>query len=231
MRPVAIVTLSKYPEIFDSFQENINTFLPGIDRVLVKDGYLIDTESGWYTIQGPPGKFVYSVNANLGLKAVDPAADIFLIGDDVRLKDLQVLERLQALSDTNGKIGMLSPKILGGADNVLQTNPPIEHDVTYSDRYLALVATYIKREVVDSVGFLDEAFSEGWGWDDVDYSRRVRQAGFLLGVTPRVEVIHGLRKKGSESLIKNEKGDSKAMQKQDEINALKYFEKWGDNVK
>ena len=227
---MAIVTLSRYPDLLEGLTENLNQFAPNFDRVLVKDGYLIDESTvGWYTVPGPEGKFVYSVNANLGLKAVDPDSDILLIGDDVRLKTADTVETLFNIAYSNESLGMLSPKICGGADNPLQTNPT--SDLAFSDRYLALVCTFIKRSVRAKVGLLDERFNLGWGWDDVDYSRRVRQAGFTLGVTARVEVVHGIKRLGSESLIRNEKGDSKAMKAQDELNAKLYFDKWGDNIK
>lgn len=184
---------------------------------------------GWYNIQGPEGKFVFSVNANLGLKAVDPDADVLLVGDDVRFKEPESVDKLFHLAHADSEIGILSPKILGGADNPLQMNPPT--GTTYSDRYLALVCTYIKRGVINKIGYLDESFNTGWGWDDVDYSRRARQAGFKLAVTSEVEVIHGVRKRGSETLIRSEKGEHKAMQAQDDIHAQIYLKKWGDNVK
>ena len=200
--------------------------------MVVKDGYLMDeTVPRWYNVQGPDGKFVYAVNTNLGLKASDPEADILLIGDDVRLKHLGTVEQLVKVANSDDNIGLLSPKILGGADNLLQTNPPADKVISYSERYLALVCTYIKRKVINKIGYLDETFNQGWGWDDVDYSRRARLAGFTLAVTPTVEVIHGVRRKGSESLIRNEKGDDKAMQAQDDLNAKVYFQKWGDNTK
>jgi hypothetical protein len=228
---VAIVTLSRYSDLFDGLTDNLNKYAANFDRVLVKDGYLIDDSHSWYTVQGPEGKFVYSVNANLGLRVTDPDSDVLLIGDDVRLSDYSTIGTLYRLAHSSNEIGMLSPRILGGADNPLQTNPPTDADITYSDRYLALVCTYIKRNAIIKTGYLDERFSAGWGWDDVDYSRRMRNAGFKLAVTPKVSVIHGVNRKGSESLVRNEKGDSKAIQAQDDLNARLYFEKWGDNSK
>ena len=141
------------------------------------------------------------------------------------------MEQLVKVANSDDNIGLLSPKILGGADNLLQTNPPADKVISYSERYLALVCTYIKRKVINKIGYLDETFNQGWGWDDVDYSRRARLAGFTLAVTPTVEVIHGVRRKGSESFIRNEKGDDKVMQAQDDLNAKVYFQKWGDNTK
>ena len=229
---VCIVTLSRYPDLFVGCQENLDEFAPGFDRVLVKDGYLITEEKGWLVAQGPSGSFSYSANVNLGLSLVDKDADVLLMGDDVRFKEPNTIEKLFALAYSEPTLGILSPKIIGGADNPLLINPPQEEDVVYTERYIPLVCSYLKRRMLKQVGQLDaENFSKGWGWDDVDFSRRVRISGFTLGVTPRVEVIHGVKRRGSESLIRNEKGDHDAMQKLDDINAHDYEAKWGDRSK
>jgi hypothetical protein len=229
MNPVTIVTLSRYPDLFEGLQNNLNEFAQGYDRILVKDGYLIDFEKDWLTAQGPK-KFVYSVNANLGLKLVGPGSDVLLLGDDVRFVCHGCVDRLQSIAYHDSSVGLLSPKIRGAADNVLLTDPPHEA-LVYSERYIPLVCTYIKRKVLDIIGLLDERFCEGWGYDDCDFSRRVRLAGFKLAVTPTVEVIHGVHRKGSETLIRNEKGDSQEMSRLDEVNAQIYEAKWGDRVK
>lgn len=200
--------------------------------MLVKDGYLITEDKGWLVAQGPSGPFCYSHNVNLGLSLVDPDADVLLMGDDVRFKDSDTIKKLHLLAYSDSSIGILSPRIIGGADNTLLTDPPQEYDFVYTERYIPLVCAYIKRRILKEVGGLDaETFSTAWGWDDVDYSRRVRNAGFTLGVTPMVEVIHGVERKGTESLFRNEKGDHAAMKSLDDINAQEYFKKWGDNVK
>jgi len=228
---VAIVTLSRYPDLLDGLTENLNKYAPHFDRVVVKDGYLVgESVPTWLNVQGPDGKFVYSVNANLGLRAVDVASDIILIGDDVRLETPDAVEKLYKIADENSNIGLLSTRINGGADNPDQTNPS-GGDVVYTNRYIALVCTYIKRSVLDKVGYLDESFKDGWGWDDVDYSRRVKQAGYTLAVASKIVAKHGVVKRGSESLIRNEKGDRKAMQAQDDINSKIYFSKWKDTKK
>jgi GT2 family glycosyltransferase len=199
---------------------------------LVKDGYLVTEEKSWLVAQGPSGPFCYSTNVNLGLSLVDKDADVLLMGDDVRFKSVDTIERLYAQAYLDPTIGILSPRIIGGADNPLLTDPPQEQDVVYTERYIPLVCAYLKRRMLSQVGQLDaENFSKGWGWDDVDLSRRVRLAGFTLGVATRIEVIHGVKRRGSESLIRNEKGDHDALQKLDNINAQEFFKKWGDNVK
>lgn len=226
---VTLVALGKYPDIFESFSENMMSFARGAKyKVFVKDGLLIkESNAGWLTLQGPR-EFSMTGNANLGWRAADPDTDILYVGDDVRFKDPNTVEKLQDLAYSHSDVGLLSPKICGGADNPLQTDPPLG-DIVYSERYLALICTYIKRSVVTKVGYLDEAtFTNKYGWDDVDYSRRVKLAGYRLAVAPKIEVIHGLTRRGTETFLRNEKGYSDSLTKQSEENAEAFFKKWGD---
>jgi GT2 family glycosyltransferase len=48
---------------------------------------------------------------------------------------------------------------------------------------------YIKRSVIDRIGYLDEQF-DGFGSDDLDYCLRSIAAGFMLAVTNAVYVKH-----------------------------------------
>ena len=229
---VCILTLSRYPDLFAGLDDNINEFASNQDRVVILDGFMIEYPKGWLAARGPSGPFCYAHNVNLGLSLTDPDADILLMGDDVRLKDTNAIRKLHDLAYSDDTLGMLSPLIIGGADNPLLLDPPQDRDISYTERYIPLVCTYIKRNALNAVGSLDaEAFSKGWGWDDVDFSRRVRNEGFNLGVTPRVEVIHGVKRRGTESFFRNEKGDHEAMRKLDDINAQAYLQKWGDNQK
>jgi GT2 family glycosyltransferase len=53
---------------------------------------------------------------------------------------------------------------------------------------LAFFCTTLKRRAVSSVGLLDEAFVNGG--DDDDYCRRLRKAGYVLGLSLDTYVIH-----------------------------------------
>ena len=226
MKLLTLVALGKYDDIFQGFRKNVDEFVPADKafRVFVQDGLLITDTTGWLTVQGPK-KFSMAGNANLGWKAVDPDSDILYLGDDVRFKQHGTVEALCAIAYSDPKIGMLSPKICGGADNPLQTNPPDEK-LVYSDRYLALVCTYIKREVINKVGYLDEDTFKGYGSDDVDYSRRVQAAGYKLAVAPRIEVQHGLTRNGTETFLRNVGGYYEDIQEEANRNAKALEEKW-----
>jgi hypothetical protein len=225
---VTIVALSKYADIFESFNKNVEQFDEGFDRVLVRDGYLIQKTAHWCVVQGPK-KFEMAGNANLGWKRADPEHDILYIGDDVRFLEHKTIERLRALAYADPKIGMISPMIVGGADNPLQTNPPQDRQIVYSDRYLALICTYIKRETINTVGYLDEDTFRGcYGNDDADYSRRVRNTGLKLAVAPQVKVQHGLDHRGTETFLRNIGGHEDDLAQMVAEHDKRYLAKWGD---
>jgi GT2 family glycosyltransferase len=231
MPPVTIVSLGKYPEIFQGLHENLERFTaPVFNKVLVRDGLLIEEAPGWKLVDGPDD-FNFSANVSLGLEHSDPEHDVFFISDDVRLKTGHTIEKLRELAYANEEIGMLAPRVIGPADNPLQTNPNSTASLVYSSRYLVFVCLYIKRVAIQRVGYLDKETFGGYGWDDVDYSRRVHQSGLRLAVTPAVEVIHGVTRKGTETFFKTEKGRWDRLEKQNQHNELAYVKKWGDNKK
>jgi GT2 family glycosyltransferase len=229
---VAIVSLSKYPELFSGLDENINKYITGsnVDRILVRDGLMIESAPGWYVVDGPED-FNFSGNVNLGWQSVDENSDIFFISDDVRLTEENTVQKLIDLAYSDSNIGLLAPRVIGPADNPLQIDPPKDRDLIFSERYIVFVCLYIKRKVIKDVGYMDKETFNGYGWDDVDYSRRVKNAGFKLAIAPNVEVIHGVKGRGTETFLKSEKGLWKRLERQNEHNAQAFFNKWGDNDK
>lgn len=190
MRPVTIAVLGKFPDIFNGFVESSEKYLPSIPKVFVRDGYEITMPTGdtWINIQGEP-PFSNPGYANLAWQAAAPDSDILYCGDDVRFLQKDTWQTLQETAYYDPKIGMLSPKIIGAAGNALQTNPNPE-GITYSNQRLALICTYIKREAINAVGWMDPVFGGSYGWDDDDYNYRMRMAGYKLAVTPKVSVEH-----------------------------------------
>jgi hypothetical protein len=225
---VVIVALSKYADIWNDFNRNLKEFAEGYDRVLVRDGRLIQKPEGWALVQGPK-QFSMAGNANLGWKAVDQTKDILYLGDDVRFVESDTVERLRDLAYSDPQIGLLSPMILGSADNPLQTNPPQDRDVVYSEKFLALVCTYIKREVIQKVGYLDDiTFLGVYGNDDADYCRRAKNKGFRLAVASKVKVKHGLHYGGTETFLRNVGGSWDDLDAQVSEADRRYLAKWGD---
>ena len=48
----------------------------------------------------------------------------------------------------------------------------------------------INRSVIDEVGYLDEAYSEGYGCDEIDYWLRAQKLGFTARLSHKAFVYH-----------------------------------------
>lgn len=77
----------------------------------------------------------------------------------------------------------------------------------------------LRRETLEQVGFLDERFV--WGWEDMDYCIRMRQAGLRLLLVPGVHVRH----EGSRTIRKMPSPRRRAT---DLSNRGLFLEKWVD---
>jgi hypothetical protein len=179
---ITVVVLGKYSDIFEGCRKSLDRFAPGLKKILVRDGHDISSPPGWLTIQGPQ-KFSMAGNANIGWRAVTEG-DILYMGDDARINSS--FDKLIEVADMDLKIGILSPKIVGGVGNPIQKHPgPFLH---YT-KMLCFVCVLIRRAVIDKVGYLNERFVK-YGYDDDDYSRRTLKAGFALAATSVMSVNH-----------------------------------------
>lgn len=216
-----IIVPSKFPDIFKDCRASIDKYAPRENKILVRDGHGIDAPAGWTTIQGPESKFVYSRNINLGIQ--QSTGDVLLTNDDVRFLHPNTLEILQNVLDKNPDVGILSPLTKGDVGEYWQSHAT--RTLHYTEVRLCFVCVLIRRETLDRVGLLDERFS-GYGYDDVDYCRRVVAAGYKLGVTSRASVLHGHgTNHRSASYNRQELGSIDAL---DKLAQQQFFEKWGD---
>lgn len=201
--PVTIVVLSKFPEVLAGFKASLERYCPNAFVVLVKDGKA-DFEVGptWMNVQGPE-TFSMAGNGNLGLKAVPADSDILYCGDDVRFLESNTIETLQKVAYFSSQIGILSPHILGRASPALG-NPPNSQSFSWVRPIeMWFPCVYIKRELIDKIGFLDEQFNL-FGGDDLDYCIRAQKAGYKLAVTPRTKVQHEASPEGGPTtFVKN----------------------------
>jgi hypothetical protein len=216
-----IIVPSKHNNIFEACKNSIDKYAPKEKKILVRDGNAIPSPDQWITVQGPASPFVYSRNINLGIK--QSTGDVLLTNDDVRFTHPYTLEIMQNVMEKNPDVGILSPLIIGDVGEFFQSHAT--KTLHYTQVRLCFVCVLIKREVLDKVGLLDERFT-GYGYDDCDYSRRVVEAGWKLGVTAKAKVIHGHGdNRRSASYNRQEYGTINAL---DEIAKQQYLEKWGD---
>lgn len=187
---LAIIVPSKWPDLFESFCEqnlqglNVDTDID-ICKILVRDGYLIQSKLDWYVVQGHH-PFNYAKNINLGLaKAFDlnSKSDVILVNDDTG--GLQTPVKLQQIAKEQG-FGIVSPKICGLVNNPQQR---VESKYVGETDKVAFICVYISRDVLDAIGLLDERFDK-YGFDDDDYCHRAKLAGFRIGITDKVVINH-----------------------------------------
>jgi len=210
-RPVTLVVLSKYKSVLAPFMESLAKLQPPFDGkdgvvkniVFVLDGNDIPEEycaGPFSVIVKGPEKFSMAGNGNLGLKAVPADNDVLYCGDDVRFLEYDTVVKLQEIAYKDETLGILSPRIVGRGSPT-QCNPSDE--ITFC-RPLEMwfPCVYIKRELINKIGYLDERF-ENFGSDDLDYCIRALLAGYSLGVTNKVAVQHEATDGGPTTFVKN----------------------------
>lgn len=239
-KPVTIVVLAKYKEIFKPFLESVSKYAQEIQRVLVADGeepkealveagYTnftlikegVSRAAFWTIVQGPE-QFAMAGNCNLGWKAVPEDSDILYCGDDVRFLEPETVERLQTIAYKDPTIGILSPRIYGRASNALAN--PTGETVYVRPIEMWFPCVYIKRELINKIGYLDERFND-FGSDDLDYCIRAQLAGYKLACTALVTVAHEMSPEGGPTTFVKKLGVEE-YQKQQEKAFKKLQEKY-----
>lgn len=190
----AIITLSRFPQIFRCLQQSVDQYEPNARKIVVTSGDDIPIAPGWDFITGIE-PFVFSRNVNLAFAATE-GEDVLLVNDDVVLQG-PVTSELSRIA-TENKAGLLSPQIIGDVGNILQREGSNRFEFYKSSQRLAFVCIWIPWSTRKLVGLMDERFT-GYGGDDDDFCFRVQAAGLDLGVTAKVVVKHGHGKHASSS--------------------------------
>ncbi len=173
--------------------------------IVVDDGINFDLiPNGWGFHNGAPIRvegakpFCFAKNVNLGIAAAGED-DVILMNDDAGLQTPDGFRTLELLAHEgtifpampHHPIGMVGPSTEQvGNVRQLRRKEPTARRIRWEPRMLCFVCAYIPRHVLRKVGPLDERFV-GYGMDDDDYSLRVRQAGYSIGITDDVFVDHG----------------------------------------
>jgi len=149
------------------------------DIIVVDDG-AHTTATAHLPVTWIPGvkPFIFSRNVNLGIKAAQCA--VFILNDDTRLLTSGGFTQIAKIADWCPYYGVLSPALTKSWNPELcKGSAPVCHDI--KDEWLSFVCAFIPLHVQHLVGLLDERF-DGYGMDDVDYCRRVLQAGLRMVV-------------------------------------------------
>jgi GT2 family glycosyltransferase len=168
---------------------------PELDRsriVIVDDGAREKAEVNTPGVTWLDGEkpFCFSRNANIGVRhAFDQqSADaVILLNDDAMLVTKRGFRHLWLQAQTHENYGLLAAATNEvGNPNQMSRGANI---IRREERMLCFVCVIIRRDVWEKVGELDERFS-GYGHEDDDYSLRVRNAGYRLGVLDECFVDH-----------------------------------------
>jgi len=165
---------------------------PGLDpkRIVVVDdgakaGWLpTDPDIAWVDGVKP---FIYARNVNLGLAAAGDFKGLVIMGDDCNVATQYAFDMLD-FSANPPVVGISSAAIDGPVGNHQQRfrNDPV---ILETPNAMAFICVYIRRAVWQKIGRLDERFV-GYGCEDTDFCKRVKDAGLKFIVDHRVRVIH-----------------------------------------
>jgi len=169
----------------------------GVDWESIRDEHGVFLPCG-YEVGIIPGlkPFCFARNVNLGIQAAGDD-DVIIMNDDAGLQTPNGLQRLAELAYSGTRfpamphnpIGMVGP-VTEHVGNVRQLQRAAKQRLRWEPRMLCFVCCYIPRHVLRAVGPLDERYTH-YGMDDDDYSLRIRNAGFTIGITDEVFVDHG----------------------------------------
>lgn len=171
-----------------------------------------------------------------------PYSDVVLLNDDAILETPGGFTSMQAAAAEVPKIAIVSA-VTNIASNPAQTTSypgweavqkHIREGGAYGDRghmirtagnapglrfpSVAFVCVFIPARTLETIGLLDERYT-AYGWEDVDYCRRIHEAGQLIGIDDRCFVDHS-------KLTSTFRGDPRAPGPIEEGRAI-YFDKWG----
>jgi glycosyltransferase involved in cell wall biosynthesis len=168
---------------FRNFQLNAQKFEPHTRKVLVYSGAQeVGNVEGWQIVNGS-GNYLDDLNLAIQTAAPD---DVLICAPTLRFTANQTSTWLQSVAVKNRRIGVLSPKIQGGAGVQghpilpahLTTNP---WSVVTSGQSLDPLCLFMLRDVL--------RYFEN-GLQDADISRAVKGIGLISAVTPHKTVAH-----------------------------------------
>lgn len=183
--------------------------------------------SAWATVLRSPVNGGFAAGNNLGIRSVDAAA-YFLLNSDTLVRP-GALRTLREVMDARPDAGLIAPGLLRASgepdDSFFRIPGPLSelvrgantgpvtrllgrHAVTLPPSeepvepgWVGFAAVVVRREVIAQVGLLDEGYF--MYFEDVDYCRRVRKAGWKILYWPAAKIVHLLG--GSSQVTQQEK--------------------------
>lgn len=173
---------------------------------------LRDAEARGHTVLRLAENRSFSNGVNAGVNAGN-ARFIVVLNDDAIVTEGWDTALLQdSVEKSVGLVGARSNYAAGHQGNPGLTGEP---------KFLVFVCVAMRRDVWNAVGPLDEETFDGFSSEDLDYSWRVRKAGYRLKVS-NAYVLHA----GSRTLMQTA-GDAEARRRNDEKYNQRLVDKWG----
>jgi GT2 family glycosyltransferase len=163
--------------------------------------------------------FVFARNVNIGIRAAleTGARGVCLMNDDALLTTPDGISILSEQAAEDPSIGAIAATC-NNVGNRAQWPQGI--GLRYEPRMVCFVCVWIPRATIAAIGLLDERFV-GYGFEDDDYCKRIRDAGMKIAITDDVYVDHG-------SLKSSFRGEPRAPGALAENSAI-YRAKWGED--
>lgn len=195
-----IVIPSRTDEYLNRLLESIDNSEPVLDRVVVVDSGLSEACRARWKACGvffTPARlpFVFSQALNDGACMAEAAigcGDFLFLGDDTEIVTPGFFTEIRSVLKMPDleRFGLMSLRIQGGCGNEEQQDVLPGTLVAETRRTVCFIAVVVRQAVWVQVGALDERFT-GYGHDDDDYCRRIRLAGWKVGISGMATVNHG----------------------------------------
>lgn len=210
MKKVAIITLTynKYETATKFFIQSLYEFtdVEKFDLIIVDNGSTDSTKENLQeffkdknncTLIFNEENLGYSKGNNIGIKSVlDKDYEyIALLNNDIMFTP-NWLEDTLSLFEKDNQLGMVSPRIQKG--KTLNINNYMNKYKNYLKKFKGdfeytleplFCCVFIKKEVIEKIGLLDENFTPAF-WEDNDYCFRAMYAGYSLARSNKTFVFH-----------------------------------------
>lgn len=237
MTPPVVIIPSRNVENLTVCVEAVRQNEPAVEILVVDDdldhrrlmeyGRLAEHWGAGRFVQGAK-PFVFARNVNLGIRqaARRPSGtypDVVLLNDDALLRSPGGFTLMQQAAAADPELGLVSAttnvcsnpaqyQTTSGGVRIARTAPGFTFPA------VAFVCVLIPARTLLEDGLLDERYT-AYGWEDVDYCRRIHEAGKRIAIDDRCFVDHA-------SLTSSYRGDPRAPGPIDEGRAI-YLNKWG----
>lgn len=167
--------------------------------------------------------FIFAQTVNVAVRRSTKEI-IVVMNDDAILQTKNGLSKLAASVKNNQEYGVISSGVIGAAcnGNILvpqRAHATVSDTVQDAGKMVPFICVAFRRSVYSRVGGMDERYAD-YGFEDDDFCRSARTAGWKIGVLKSVAVNH-------ETLPSTYRQSGNLVSL--EPNRLRYIQKWGNH--